>query len=51
MPANLEKSAVITELENVVFIPVPKKGKAKECSHYPTIAHISHASKEMLKIL
>ena len=34
-----------------VFIPIPKKGKAKECSHYPTIAHISHASKEMLKIL
>ena len=34
-----------------VFIPVPKKGKAKECSNYHTIAHISHASKVMLKIL
>ena len=34
-----------------VFIPVPKKGKAKECSNYRTIALISHASKVMLKIL
>ena len=34
-----------------VFIPVPKKGNAKECSSYPTIALISHASKVMLKIL
>ena len=34
-----------------VFIPVPKKGNAKECSNYRTIAHISHASKVMLKIL
>ena len=34
-----------------VFIPTPKKGKAKECSNYPTIALISHASKMMLKIL
>ena len=34
-----------------VFIPIPKKGNAKECSHYPTIALISHASKVMLKIL
>ena len=34
-----------------VFIPVPKKGKAKECSKYHTIACISHASKIMLKIL
>ena len=34
-----------------VFIPVPKKGNAKECSHYCTIALISHASKVMLKIL
>ena len=33
-----------------VFIPVPKKGKAKECSNYHTIAHISHARKIMLKI-
>ena len=34
-----------------VFIPVPKKGNAKECSSYLTIALISHASKVMLKIL
>ena len=34
-----------------VFIPNPKKGNAKECSNYLTIALISHASKVMLKIL
>ena len=34
-----------------VFIPVPKKGNAKECSNYSTITLISHASKVMLKIL
>ena len=34
-----------------VFIPIPKKGNAKECSNYGTIVLISHASKEMLKIL
>ena len=34
-----------------VFIPVPKKGNAKECSNYCTVALISHASKVMLKIL
>ena len=34
-----------------VFIPFPKKGSAKECSNYHTIALISHASKVMLKIL
>ena len=34
-----------------VFIPSPKKGSAKECSNYYTIALISHASKVMLKIL
>ena len=33
------------------FIPVPKKGNAKECSNYCTILLISHASKVMLKIL
>ena len=37
--------------ERSVFIPVPKKGNAKEYSDYHTIALISHASKEMLKIL
>ena len=34
-----------------VFIPIPKKGNAKECSNYHTIALISHAGKVMLKIL
>ena len=34
-----------------VFIPIPKKGSAKECSNYCTIALISHANKVMLKIL
>ena len=34
-----------------VLIPIPKKGNAKECSNYSTIALISHASKVMLKIL
>ena len=34
-----------------VFIPIPKKGNAKECSNYRTIAFISHSSKIMLKIL
>ena len=34
-----------------IFIPVPEKGNAKECSNYRTIALISHASKVMLKIL
>ena len=49
MPANLENSAVATGLERSVFIPVPEKGNAKECSNYHTIALISH--KVMLKIL
>ena len=34
-----------------VFIPLPRKGNAKECSNYRTIAYISHASKVMLEIL
>ena len=51
MPANLENSAVATGLEKVSFIPIPKKGNAKECSNYRTIALISHASKVILKIL
>ena len=51
MPANLENSAVATGLEMSVFIPIPKKGNAKECSNYHTIALISHNSKVMLKIL
>ena len=51
MPANLEKSAVATGLEKVSFHSNPKKGNAKECSNYCTIALISHASNVMLKIL
>ena len=39
------------EWQRSVFIPIPKKGSAKECSNYCTIALISHASKVMLKIL
>src|SRR5574337_476690 len=51
MPANLENSAVATGLEKVSFHSNPKKGNAKECSNYHTIALISHASKVMVKIL
>ena len=51
MPANLENSAVAIGLERSVFIPVPKKGNAKECSNYCSIALILHVSKAMLKIL
>ena len=51
MPANLENSAVATGLESSVFIPIPKKGNAKECSNYCKIVLISHASKVMLKII
>ena len=51
MPAYLENSAAATGLEKVVFIPIPKKGYAKECSNYRTITLISHARKVMLKIL
>ena len=50
MPANLENSAVATGLEKD-FIPIPKKGNAKECSIYHTTALISHSSKVMLKNL
>ena len=51
MPANLENSSVATGLEKSVFIPIPKKGNAKECSNYRTITLIAHAGQEMLKIL
>ena len=37
--------------KKAVFIPIPKKGNAKECSNYHTTALISHTSKVMLKIL
>ena len=51
MPANLGNSAVATGLEKSVFIPIPKKGNAKECSNYHTFALILHISKVMIKIL
>ena len=53
MPATLENSAVQwpQDWKRSVFIPIPKKGNAKECSNYRTIAPISQASKVMLKIL
>ena len=41
----------IQDLKRSVFIPIPKKGNAKQCSNYHTIALISHVSKVMLKIL
>ena len=53
MSANLENSALATgkDWKKLVFILIPKKGNAKECSNYRTIALISHASKIMLRIL
>ena len=52
MPANLEKSQQWPQdWKRSVFITIPKKGNAKECSNYRTIAFISHASKVMFKIL
>ena len=51
MSANLENSAVEKDWKRPLFIPIPKKGGAKECSNYCTIALISHASEAMLKIL
>ena len=45
------KTALATGREKSVFILIPKKGNAKECSNYHTIALISHASKVMLKNL
>ena len=51
MPANLENSAVAIDWKKYIFIPIPKKGNAKECSNYRTNVRISHASKVMLKIL
>ena len=50
MPANLENST--EERKRSVFIPIPKKDNAKECSNYHTIALVSHASEIiMLKFL
>ena len=51
MPANLKTQQWPQDWKRSFFIPIPKKGNAKECSNYRTIALISHASKVMLKIL
>ena len=50
MPPNLKTQQWPQNWKRSVFIPTPKKGNAKECSNYHTIALISHASKVMLKI-
>ena len=46
-----QKCLSLPSLNMTVFIPIPKKGNAKECSDYRIIAPISHTSKVMLKIL
>ena len=51
MSTNLENSAVTQVWKRSVFIPIPQKGIAKECSNYRTIALILHGSKVTLKIL
>ena len=51
MAENMEISALATAMEKDSFHSSPKKGNAKECSNYCTIALISHASKVMLTIL
>ena len=51
MLANVENSVVATKLEKVSFHSNPKEGQCQRISNYHTIALISHASKEMLKIL
>ena len=51
MTANLETQQWPQDWKRSVFIPIPKKGNAKECSNYGPIVLISHASKLMLKIL
>ena len=51
MPANWKSQQWPQDWKRSVFIPVTKKGNAKECSNYHTIALISHTSKVMLKIL
>ena len=51
MPANLENLQWPQDWESSVFIPIPKKGNAKEYSNYHIIALISHVSKVIVKIL
>ena len=48
---HLKGAAAVTISMKTVFIPIPKKGNAKECSNYHTTALISHTSKVMLKFL
>ena len=50
MPANFETQQWPQDWKSSVFIPIPKKGNAKECLNFPTIILISHASEVMLKI-
>ena len=51
MPANWKTQQWPQEWKRSVFIPIPKKGNAKECSNYHTFSPISHSSKVMLKVL
>ena len=51
MPANMGNSGVATGPEKSMFIPIPKKGNAKGCSTFCTIADTSHVNKRILKIL
>ena len=51
MPANWKTQQWPQDWKRSVVIPIPKKGNAKKCSNYRTIALISHTSKVMLKIL
>ena len=51
MPVIWKTQQWLQDWKRSVFIPIPKKDNAKECSNYLTIALISHASKVMLKIL
>ena len=50
MTENLETQQWPQDWKRSAFIPIPKKGNAKECSNYRTIALLSHTSKVMLKI-
>ena len=50
MPVNMETHQWPQDWKRSVFIPIPKKGNAKECTNYHTIALISHASKVRFKI-
>ena len=51
MPANWKTQQWPQDWKRSVFFPIPKKGKAKECSNYLTVVLISHTSKVILKIL